>query len=371
MYLSEISEKTNKKIDEIIKWFLFSKKMEYEQIKKAKISIERLISMKDIGSYGIKNFRLNWKVLKFKFLIDSINADNIYKEIITKDFASLEEKFKIKEIKEIKKLKLQDEDKQTYNDMILIAELITNLECKFKLKNLVGQKLKIGQESLKVIKWDEDKQNATLRNEKGERSEKEIVFELINNENNLTFSESLKYVDTIELKEHKITVKRILESFKSPLVLTKGQKKLNEKFNWNIEQMLKDLKNMKIIRKVKTLWYTILTNSIPTLENIHYDGKSPSDYLCSTCNKIEDLNHVFNDCQNANAIIKEKHFEKIRNIKWHEWNTEYLNLNLIRTFIIWKVRCDTQIGKKHRTPHSIENEIEELINRHKTIGLWD
>ncbi len=64
MYLSQITDEVNKKIDDILKWFLFSNKIEYEKIQKAPISLERLIIMKELGRVWNKEHSTTLEKLK-------------------------------------------------------------------------------------------------------------------------------------------------------------------------------------------------------------------------------------------------------------------------------------------------------------------
>ena len=132
------------------------------------------------------------------------------------------------------KIKIKEEDQIIFSEILLITQLIIQLECKITFRNLNGQEISIKNNKYKIIKWNEAEQIATLRNNKGERSENEISFELLNNNDNFPFSELIHYIKTIELKDKIITVKEVLKTLKTPLTLTKGQKKLNDKFNWNI-----------------------------------------------------------------------------------------------------------------------------------------
>lgn len=141
MYLSSINDDVDKKIDDILKWFLFSNKNDFEKIIKSKISIERLIVMKEIGSYGIKDVRRFRKILKFKFLIDSITKDNNYKIIIEKRFEEIENKFKIKTLKEIQTQKITIEDLEALSNSHLISDMLIKLKCDYEFRNLNGTNL--------------------------------------------------------------------------------------------------------------------------------------------------------------------------------------------------------------------------------------
>ena len=134
--------------------------------------------------------------------------------------------------------------------------------------------------------------------------------------------------------------------------------------------MLIQLKKIKVIRKIKTVWFKIITNSLPTLSNCHYKDKTEADALCKLCNKKESFQHLFEECILAKKINQCQIFSEIKDTPWHKWENNSLKLNFIRTFMIWKIRCDTVIGKKKRSEKSIEKEIEEIILRHKIANLW-
>ena len=83
-----------------------------------------------------------------------------------------------------------------------------NLRCSIKFKNIQGLTLSINGENVKIMKFDEEKQLATIRDKKGERIEILLSIDLLNNKDNLAFSSCIKYIKSITLKDNKIDGKK-------------------------------------------------------------------------------------------------------------------------------------------------------------------
>ena len=82
MYYSKIEDDIIEKLENYIKWFLFSKDEKYE-VTKTRIGMDRLYQLNYLSKFEIKDVRNLWIALKLKFLISSITTENTFKSVIS------------------------------------------------------------------------------------------------------------------------------------------------------------------------------------------------------------------------------------------------------------------------------------------------
>ena len=77
-------------------------------------------------------------------------------------------------------------------------------------------------------------------------------------------------------------------------------------------------------------------------------------------------------CENAKRIGKLKVFEDIKEIKWNRvWEVEskIQKKLMIKSFLIWKSRCDIVLSEIVRSDSALEKMAEELIRKQEVLGF--
>ena len=370
MYIDILKEIEEKRINNLIKWFLFSNDSEYNEIKKYKwkINENNIISSIENGGLNLIPIKVIAKVQKIMWTLRVIQRTSIdgwvYKfwEVL-KNLQSqdaeihplMQYSIKKKEILEKcpkvlipifenwfqipKKFKIDDTGyvgSWSNNDLIInVYEIITKKENILTLKKLNNKEGALYETNEIKQKFDHELIPIKVIIRNGNK-------EFINSIKTKNINKTMQFLNDISITE--ANSKQLID-----VLLPKRERKLTPKQSeWdnefgNILQNYKIIKNSKVRTRIKSHSFLKNSNALPR-EKL---------YGCPICKTEETSNHITFDCDmiKSNTKLIVNSYNKIfkKNIIYSKEKLitlekeETLNVfQMVNSYLNWKIRCETK-----------------------------